>query len=236
MSAASDHLSHDFRHERLCLVGSNLHLFVTYLYRSVLKTQIGDDADAECSDATVVGHNHLRHGAHADGIAAKAVIHLVFCRCLEGGALYADIYAMNQPDAFLLGDALSQGNELPIVGFVHVGETRTGGEILATQRMLGEEVDVVGDDHQVANLEFGVHASRGIAHEKGLDAQFVHDAHGECHLFHVVTFVIVETTFHGHDIHAAELAEDEFSGMSFYCRYGEMGNILVGKFIAVSDF
>ena len=42
---------------------------------------------------------------------------------------------------------------------MHVGETGTGGEVLAMQRMLREEVDVVVNDHQVADLEVRVHAT-----------------------------------------------------------------------------
>ena len=70
------------------------------------------------------------------------------------------------------------------------------GEVLTTKRVLGEEVDMIGDDHQVANLELGVHASCCVGNKEGLDAQLVHDAHGEGDLLHGVTLVEVETTLH----------------------------------------
>ena len=49
-----------------------------------------------------------------------------------------------------------------VVGLVHVGETRTGREVLAAKRVLWEEVYVVGDNHEVADFEVGVHASRCV--------------------------------------------------------------------------
>ena len=80
--------------------------------------------------------------------------------------------------------------------------------------MLGKEVEVVGDDHEVTDVELRVHAAGCIADKERLDAQLVHDAHGECHFLHRVALVEVETAVHGHDILAAQFAEDELAGMS----------------------
>ena len=102
--------------------------------------------------------------------------------------------------------------------------------------MLGEEIDVVGDDHQVAYMEMFVHAARGIGYEEGFDTQFVHHTYGEGHLLHGVAFVIVEAPLHGHDVHAAELAEDELAGVPFYGGDGEVGNLCIGDFFLVSYF
>lgn len=110
------------------------------------------------------------------------------------------------------------------------------GEVLAAQRVLGEEIDVVGDDHQVAYAEVGVHAAGGVAHEERLDAQLVHHAYGERHLLHRVSLVVVEAPLHGHDVLAAELAEDELAGVALHGRYGEVGYVLVGELVGVSDF
>jgi hypothetical protein len=83
--------------------------------------------------------------------------------------------------------------------------------------MLREEVDMVGDDHQVANLECRIHATCSIRYEEGLDAQFVHDTDREGDLLHVVALIVVETALHGEDIYTSELTEDELAAVSFYC-------------------
>jgi len=82
--------------------------------------------------------------------------------------------------------------------------------------MLWEEIDMVGDNHQVADLKLRVHAAGGIANEEGLDTQLVHHAHGEGYLLHRVALVVMETSLHGKDVYTAELTENKFPAMSFY--------------------
>jgi len=119
---------------------------------------------------------------------------------------------------------------------VHIRETGTSGEVLATQRMLGEEIDMVGNHHQVANLETGVHATSSIRDKERLDAQFVHHTDRECYLFHRVSLVEMETPFHRHDIHAAKLAKNQFAAMAFYRRNGKVGYFTIGYLKCVSYF
>ena len=102
--------------------------------------------------------------------------------------------------------------------------------------MLGEEIDVVGDDHQVAYMECLVHASGGIADEECLDAQFVHHTHGEGDLLHRVAFVEMETTLHGENINPTKFAEDKFATMAFDGGYREVGNLRIGELPFVSYF
>ena len=62
----------------------------------------------------------------------------------------------------IVSNSIGLGNEVVIVGFVHVWESGTCWEVLTTQRMLGEEIDVIGNNHQVANLKVGVHTASSI--------------------------------------------------------------------------
>ena len=199
-------------------------------------TQVGDDADAERADAAVMGHDDLRNGGHADGVASQRAIHLIFCRRLEGRTGNTDVDAVDQTDFLLLGNLGGQIDELVVVSLVHVREAGTRGEVLAAQRVLGEEVDVVSDDHQVANLEGGVHATGSIRHEESLDAQLVHDAYGERYFLHGVALVIVEAALHGHDVYTTKLTEDERTGVALDGRYGEVGDFSVRNLQLVSYF
>ena len=233
---AYNHFTHDFRHQRLGPVGSLLHLLVTDLDGHVEAAQVGDHADAEGAYAAVVGHDDLGHGGHADGVATQCAIHLIFGRCLEGGTLDAHVDTIDQADALLLGYLAGQFDELVVVGLVHVGEARAGGEVLAAQRVLREEVDVVGDDHQVANLEGGVHAAGGVADEERLDAQFVHHPDREGDFLHRVALVVVEAALHGHDVNSAQFAEDQHAAVSFNGGHGEVGYLAVWNLECVSYF
>ena len=100
--------------------------------------------------------------------------------------------------------------------------------------MLGEEVDVVGDDHQVANFKAWVHATGSIRDEERLDAQLIHHTNRKGHLLHGVALVVVEATLHGQDVHTTQLTEDEFSAMAFHRRDGEVGDVRVRKLQLVS--
>ena len=100
--------------------------------------------------------------------------------------------------------------------------------------MLWEEVDVVGDNHQVADSEGRVHASGGIGDIECADAELIHDAHGEGDLLHGVALIIVEASLHGQDVDASELAEDEFAGVSLDGGHGEVGYLTIGELRLVS--
>ena len=217
-------------------MGRYLYLLVAHFDRVVETTKVGDDRDAEYAYAAVVGHDDLRDGGHADGITANEAEHAIFGRRLEGGALYADIDTVDDADVFLLSYLVGKGYQLVAVCLVHVGEPRSCGEVLTAQRMLGEEIDMVGDDHQVANPEVRVHATGSIRHKERLDAQLVHHADGEGHLLHVVALIVVEASLHGNDVLASQLTEDQFADMSFNGRYREVGYVAVWYFVWFSDF
>ena len=143
---------------------------------------------------------------------------------------------MLQADLLLTGNIESHLDQQGIIGLMHIRETWSRGEVLTTQRMLWEEVDMIGDNHQVANLEAGVHATSGVADEEHLDTQFVHHTYREGHFLHRVTLIEVEASLHGQNIHTTQLTEDEFATMSLYGRDGEVGNLLIGDLLLVSNF
>ena len=184
----------------------------------------------------MAGHDYLWNGAHAYGVATQGSVHAVLCRSLEGRTLDAHIYTMLNRNILLLGNLVGKITELLVVCLVHIWEARTGREVLATQWMLREEVDVVIDNHQVTDLELRVHASRGIAYEESLDTQLEHHALWECYFLHIISFIEMESAFHRHDVLAAQLSEDELACMSFYGRYREVRNFTIWEFVTVSYF
>ena len=184
----------------------------------------------------MAGHDYLRNGAHAYGVTTQGSVHAVLCRSLEGRTLDAHIYTMLNRNILLLGNLVGKITELLVVCLVHIWEARTGREVLATQWMLWEEVDVVVDNHQITNLELRVHTARCIAYEEGLDAQLEHYALWECYFLHVVSLIEMESAFHRHNVLAAQLSEDELACMSFYGRYREVRNFTIWEFVTISYF
>ena len=139
-------------------------------------------------------------------------------------------------DAVAGSNLVSLGNEARRIGIAHVGEASTQlFVVLATQGVIGEEVDVVSDDHDIAHFEVGVHTTGSIRHEESLHAHSLEYTHGESNLFHVVTFVEVEATLHSQYLFAAQLTEDELAAVTFDSREGEVRNLLVGDFYLIGN-
>ena len=181
-------------------------------------------------------HYYLRDSAHAYGVGSHAMIHLIFCRSLECRSLHAHIHTVYQTYAFLHGYSLCLCYQFAVICLVHVRKTWSGGEVLSSQRMFGEEVYVVGDNHQIAYLELRVHSSGSVRYEKSLDAKLIHHSYRECHLLHRVSLIIMESSFHCHDVLVPEFSEYKFTRVSFYCRNREIWYILIRKFVTVSYF
>ena len=209
---------------------------MAYFYRNVEAAEVGDDADAEYLDAAMAGHDHLRNGAHTYSVTTQGTIHTILCRSLEGRTLDAHIYTMLNRDVLLLGYLVGKITELLVVCLVHIWEARTSREVLATQRMLWEEVDVVVDNHQITDLKLRIHTARCIAYEEGLDAQLEHHALWEGYFLHIISLIEMESAFHCHDVLAAQLSEDELACMSFYGRYREVRDFTIWEFVTISYF
>ena len=201
----------------------------------VESTQVGDDAQAEHSYAAVYCYDDFGHSTHAHGIAAPSSEHAVFGRCLECRSGCAHVYTFMQFDAEPQSCFFDDVYEGGVIGFVHRREAWSCWVVGASQWIFGEVVDVVFDYHDVADVEVGVHASGGIADDEVFDAEFIHDAYGEGDLFHAVSFVVVESPLHSHDVFAAEFAEEQFAGMSFYGGYGHVGYVGVWYFLFYVD-
>ena len=203
-------------------------------YRHIESAEVSDDTDAKDLDIAVACHDDFRHCTHANGISPHLVIHTVFSWSLECGALYTHINAMHYTDVLLFCYLIGQRNQFVVVSLVHIRKAGARREIPSVQRMFREHIDVVSDDHQVANPELWIHTSGGIGNEQRLDAQFVHHPNRKGNFFHPISFIEMETPFHGHDVLAAEFAENQLPGMSLYCRDRKVGYVVIREFVAVS--
>ena len=95
---------------------------------------------------------------------------------------------------------------------------------------------MVFNNHDVANLEIGIHTSGCIGNEQRVYAQLIHYAYGECHGSHSISFIEMETSLHGKYIDIAELSKNELSRMSLYRGEWEVGDFFVCKLIGISYF
>ena len=195
---------------------------------SIEATKVCNNGNAEGAYAAMMGYNNFRHGGHTYGVATEQTVHAVLCGGLEGGTLDPYIDTVLHRDVFLGSNLVSQLDELVVIGLVHIREAWPSREVLATEWMLGEEIDVISDDHEVADMEGGVHASCGIGDEERLHPQFVHNTYREGDFLHGIAFVEMKASLHGDDVHSSEFSENEFAGMSLNGGQWEVWNVLVG--------
>ena len=103
-----------------------------------------------------------------------------------------------------------------IIRLAHVGKARAEAiVVLADERIVAHEVDVVLDQHDVALGPLRVHAAAGVADDQDVAAHRLHDADGEGDLLEGVAFVEMEAPFHRHDRLAAERAAHQPARVGF---------------------
>src|SRR5574344_1064397 len=164
-------------HAWLCSVCSSFHFGVCHF--GSLLTDVCNHADAETTDAAMVGDDHFGNGAHTYGVGAEKAKHARFCRRFIRRALCGEINALSEQDMIVLGNAKGFLHQLLTVSVTHVGETRTGSNVLSSQRIVGHHVDVVRDEHEVADMERRICTSCGIADKKSFNAEGKEYADGE---------------------------------------------------------
>ena len=99
------------------------------------------------------GHNHLRNSRHANHIAAQNPKHLIFGRGFERWPLYANINTFLDINLVFKGNEFRLITQLLAVNLTHIRESGPQLiDVFAMQRVLGEHVDVVADNHQITDL------------------------------------------------------------------------------------
>ena len=137
----------------------------------------------------------------------------------------------------LTGYLFGLGNKIARVSLAHVREARPHLRVVPSpQRVFGEQVDMVADNHQISDFEVGVHPPGGVRNQQIFHAQRLHHPHGESHLLHVVALIVMEPALHGQHVHAAQLAHDELAAVPFHGRYGEVRDAFIRNLRLVRQF
>ena len=218
-------------------MGGVKHLLVGGFFDLSEHAEVSDDREGEHLHTEVAGHDGFGHGGHAHGVGAEDVEGVVFGGGFVARTGNADIDAVLQFDIVLFGHLLCQFHHAVRVGLAHVGEAGTELVVVGTkQGVVGHEVDMVGDDHDVGDVEGGVEAAGGVGEDEFFDAELAEHLDGEGEGLHRVALVVVEAAAHNEDGGAVEGAEDEGAAVALYGGDGEVGNIFVVDFLFILDF
>ena len=158
--------------------------------------------------------NALKHSGHADRVAAHGPEHADLRRGLVLRAVDADIYAVPQRHAAGGGCLVGQIPQGLGIGPAHVVKARADAVVvLAGQRALAGEIDVIVNDHEVTDREIQVDATRGIGQDDGLGAEQLKDRDRIGHLIRRIALVPVQTALHTQDGLFPELSHDQPAGV-----------------------
>lgn len=151
------------------------------------------------------GDDGLGHGGHTDRVGTEHArgADLGGRFKLRAGEIH--INALTQRNVVRLCRFMGEGAQTRGVNGGHIGEA--GAELLKVGAAEGtevEELDVIGEEHQLTHVPVGVDAACGVGDEERLCAEQAHDAHGVSRLGHGVALVAVHPALHDRDAPAAE--------------------------------
>ena len=153
----------------------------------------------------------LGHGAHADRVGAPTAHHPELRGRLVVRTGDGDVDAFAQ----VVVDRVRELAERFGVRPDHVREARAQPVVVRPAQGVGaHEVDVVGDDHEVAGHKGGVQAAASVRDDERVDAPRPQDADREADRGDVVALVVMEPPAHHRDVLPLEAADDELAGVS----------------------
>ena len=131
-------------------------------------------------------------------------------------------------------------NSLPEGLGVNIAAVREPGakgiQIGPNQGIGSGEIDVIGNEHQIAGSEAEVHTAASVGQYQDFHThgpQHPH-GHGQFPLRH--SFIVMDPALHDHHFLAAVLTEDQCAAMTGSRRQREAGNIPVGDLDGVFQF
>ena len=101
-------------------------------------------------------YDYFRNSTHADSISTQQTIHLIFGRRFISWALVGQIYALYNLDALLACYVARSFQKGAVVGFRHIRKARPRRDVWAVERVFRLEVDMVCNQHQVADFKIGI--------------------------------------------------------------------------------
>ena len=158
------------------------------------------------------GGQGLGHGGHARRVAAQDAKGPYLSRCLKLRASAVAVYPLLEGDARLVRRVtghLAQGGGIHMA---HIKEARAKLRKIAPPGGAGpEQVDVVGDEHDVALSESLVDAASRVGEDDGLHSQQLEHPDRHHQFLEIIALVVVEAAREAHHLPPRQLAENQLS-------------------------
>ncbi len=154
--------------------------------------------------------DHLGNRRHADRIGSEKAQHAYFGRGLIARTRHSRVNTLTERDSLFGSRLRCRLAQAPVVGFAHVREARSQRLVIdSRQGVCARQIDVIGNEHQVARLEGNVDAAGGVRDDKEADPQAAEYPRREGRLRRRIALIEVNPPLQGCDAHALEFAQDQ---------------------------
>jgi hypothetical protein len=189
---------------------------------------IRDARYPEHSGSHVICDDHFGHRRHAGRVGAESPEHLHLGRRLIGWPRKSGVHALGQRYSDCCCGAVGELAQRWGVGVRHVREARPELVVVVTaQRVLGEQIQVVADQHQRAWREAVADAAGRVGHDQRLCAESNQRARREGRVSKIVALVEMHAPLHGRALHALERTEHQLAGVALDARHRKVRNVAV---------
>lgn len=228
------------------LIRRGLDLVVRERSRRDAGREVGHARDSDDLGAHVPRRDGFVHGGHAHEVRAHRLKHPDLRRSFVAGAGHGRVHAILGQLADCVRASPLQTSDLGAdprmvaqSGRVHLGhirEPRTKSVIvLALERVLPKQVEVIAHEHQIAGLVGRVDAARGVGEDDRATAKTDQGAHRMHEVRHGVTLVRVAAALEGDDRLFSDRSAPEHSGVSCDSRDQEVRDLGVGNRNRIAD-
>ena len=171
--------------------------------------------------------DHLEHGGHADHVCSPRSSSTYFRGCLEVWPVQAEVHGLGDVGGHTLGHFA----QFARVRVCQVDEASRvwSGRVVAGQRRVSGEIDVVANEHCRAHLPLRAQAPRTVGEDHGGAAGGVRRAHTVHDGMHTATLVEVRTPSEEQHSCGADRDGDELTAVSECGGLGEPWNFVHGK-------
>ena len=168
------------------------------------------------------------HGRHADGVDAHPAQHSSLGGRLENRTHVAGVNAFLQRDAFGARGFAHGGSQFRIVGVAQIGETRSP-DVAAWPARGGAktEIDVIGDQHQVARPVLRIDPARRVCHKQDFASPQSNRAHRGDSFLGRTTFIQMTPAAQDQDAFAVGVPNNRAARVSGHARLRQSGDFCV---------
>ena len=200
------------------MLGSGNNILYPRGSRIIWKIHVGNDRKPKDGHAGVDRCNHLGYGGEPHRIDAYDFEKLNLSSGFKRGTGESSVNAFSDLNTIFKGSVFSKPHQMRVVHLRHVWKPRAPLiDVRSDKGIVAGKIDVVRDNHNIADIKPRIDSASSIGQYEGLDSQQLHDSHRESDFLHAVPFIVVKSSLHGDDRFSRHVAAQKSSMVGWDC-------------------